>query len=390
MSEITITENSILKLLVRRGADLDRKSIILSQGELGYTIDGKRLFVGDGTTAGGQVAGSIFFGVATNTSPYTLTELGVKSNIGDTIYSSVSSLYYVLTGTNAASLSSYLPVGGSNIVKVDNSSITKSTNGTLSLLPLSAGAFDSKIFTNGLSAIGDTLQLGPAIYVTSIDSGNSFLTIGSKNSQTTLSGNGVSVNSSAMITLSSKTFTKLYASSISLSSNSLNINNNTLTFTDNSLGEGLLYRQVGTGLISTKTPGSTLTFFSSAIKIFTRDTTTAGGSNTYTLCATTLSGFNARTMQVYLEGEYTCNQDQAMTGTLNTDAGMGISSPIVLNLFRAPKLGSTLSATGIFEKLAPLSATYLIAASAIGSLTVTISSSKAGGFCSLSAIAYSS
>ena len=389
MSEITITENSILKLLVRRGADLDRKNIILSQGELGYTTDGKRLFVGDGATLGGKVAGSVFFGVATNTSPNTLTELGVKGNIGDTIYSGVSSLYYVLTGTNTTALSSYLPVGGSNIVKVDNIKVTKSTDGTLSLLPLSASAFDSKIFTNGLSAIGNTLQLGPAIYINSIDSGTNNLTIGSNNYQTTLSGNGISLQSTVTV-LSSKNFTKIYASSISLSSTSLDINNNTLTFTDNSLGEGLLYRQVGTGLISTKTPGSTLTFFSSAIKIFTQGTTTAGGSNTYTLCATTLSGFNAQTMQVYLEGEYNCNQDQAMTGTLNTDAGMGISSPIVLNLFRAPKLGTTLSATGIFEKLAPLSATYLISASAIGSLTVTISSSKAGGFCSLSAIAYSS
>lgn len=389
MSEITISENSILKLLVRRGADLDRKNIILSEGELGYTTDGKRLFVGDGTTLGGQVAGSVFFGVATNTTPNKLTELGVRGNIGDTIYSGVSSLYYVLTGTNTTALSSYLPVGGSNIVKVDNIKVTKSTDGTLSLLPLSAGAFDSKIFTNGLSAIGNTLQLGPAIYINSINSGTNNLTIGSNNFQTTLSGNSISIQSTFTV-LSSKNFTKIYASSISLSSTSLDINNNTLTFNDNTLGEGVLYRQVGTGLISTKTPGSTLTFFSSAIKIFTQNTTTAGGSNTYTLCATTLSGFNARTMQVYLEGEYNCNQDQAMTGTIRTDAGMGISSPIILNLFRSPKLGSTLSATGIFEKIAPLSATYLIDDSAIGSLTVTISSSKAGGFCSLSAIAYSS
>jgi len=388
MSDITITENSILKLLVRRGSDTDRQLIILSEGELGYTTDGKRLFVGDGVTAGGNVAGTFFFGVATNAPSYTVGDLVARGSVGDTIYSSISSIYYVLTGTNTANLSSYIPVGGPNIVSVDNSTITKSANGTLSILPLSASAFDSKIFTNGLSAIGNTLQLGPAIYVNSIDSNTTFDLRSAGN--TTLRGPGISLLSTTTNSISSIGSTSINASSISLSSNSLNINNNTLTFTDNSLGEGLLYRQVGTGLISTKTPGSALTFFSSAIKIFTRDTTTAGGSNTYTLCATTLSGFNARTMQVYLEGEYTCNQDQAMTGTLNTDAGMGISSPIVLNLFRAPKLGSTLSATGIFEKLAPLSATYLIAASAIGSLTVTISSSKAGGFCSLSAIAYSS
>lgn len=380
MSDITITENSILKLLVRRGADIDRKNIILSEGEIGYTTDGKRLFVGDGVTTGGNVAGTFFFGVATNTSPYTVGELVARGSTGDTIYSSVSSIYYVLTGTNTANLSSYIPVGGPNIVSVDNTTITKTANGTLSLLPLSASSFNANIFTNGLSALGPILQLGPAIYVNSINSNTTF----------DLRSAGNNLISTTTNVLSSNGNTSITASSISLSSISLNVNNNSLTFADNSLGEGVLYRQVGTGLISTKTPGSTLTFFSSAIKIFTQGTTTAGGSNTYTLCATTLSGFNARTMQVYLEGEYNCNQDQAMTGTLNTDAGMGISSPIVLNLFRAPKLGTTLSATGIFEKLAPLSATYLISASAIGSLTVTISSSKQGGFCSLSAIAYSS
>ena len=385
MPDITISENSILKLLVRRGSDTDRKLITLSEGELGYTTDGKRLFVGDGTTIGGQVAGSIFFGVTTTNS---LTADGARGAVGDTIYSSDSSIYYVLTGTDTTSLSSYLPVGGSNIVSVDNTTITKTANGTLSLLPLSASAFDSKIFTNGLSAIGNTLQLGPAIYITSIDSNAAFNLRSA--GVTTLSGPGINLLSTTTNILSSIGNTSITASSLSLSSSSFNINNNTLTFTDNSLGEGVLYRQVGSGLISTKTPGSTLTFFSSAIKIFTRDTTTAGGTDTYTLCATTLSGFNARTMQVYLEGEYNCNQDQEMTGTISTDAGMGISSPIVLNLFRSPKLGTTLSATGIFEKIAPLSATYLIDASAIGSLTVTISSSKEGGFCSLSAIAYSS
>ena len=388
MSDITITENSILKLLVRRGADTDRQNIILSEGEIGYTTDGKRLFVGDGTTAGGNVAGTLFFGVATNTSPNTVGELVARGSKGDTIYSSVSSIYYVLTGTNTANLSSYIPVGGPNIVSVDNNTITKSANGTLSLLPLSAGAFDSKIFKNGLSAVGNTLQLGPAIYINSIDSNAAFNLRSA--GVTTLSGPGINLLSTTTNILSSIGNTSITASSISLSSISLNVNNNTLTFTDNSLGEGLLYRQVGTGLISTKTPGSTLTFLSSAIKIFTRDTTTAGGSNTYTLCATTLSGFNARTLQVYLEGEYNCNQDQEMTGTISTDAGMGVSSPIILNLFRASKLGTTLSATGIFEKIAPLSATYLISDSAIGSLTVTISSNKAGGFCSLSAIAYGS
>ena len=45
--KIEILENTLLKLITRRGDDGDRKNVILSDGELGYTTDGKRLFVGD-------------------------------------------------------------------------------------------------------------------------------------------------------------------------------------------------------------------------------------------------------------------------------------------------------------------------------------------------------
>ena len=51
---IEILENTLIKLLVRRGTDADRKNIVLEAGELGYTTDMERLFVGDGTTAGGH------------------------------------------------------------------------------------------------------------------------------------------------------------------------------------------------------------------------------------------------------------------------------------------------------------------------------------------------
>ena len=45
---------SIVKLKVRRGSDAQRKTIVLDQGEIGYTLDTRRLFVGDGSTFGGQ------------------------------------------------------------------------------------------------------------------------------------------------------------------------------------------------------------------------------------------------------------------------------------------------------------------------------------------------
>ena len=49
---------TIVKLKVRRGSDAQRKSIVLDQGEVGYTLDTKRLFVGDGAKYGGHVVGN--------------------------------------------------------------------------------------------------------------------------------------------------------------------------------------------------------------------------------------------------------------------------------------------------------------------------------------------
>ena len=46
----------IVKFKSRRGTDSQRQLVVLEQGELGYTIDTKRLFLGDGATLGGNSA----------------------------------------------------------------------------------------------------------------------------------------------------------------------------------------------------------------------------------------------------------------------------------------------------------------------------------------------
>ena len=55
---IEILENTLLKLLVRRGTDADRKQITLASGELGYTTDTERLYIGNGTDVGGILVGN--------------------------------------------------------------------------------------------------------------------------------------------------------------------------------------------------------------------------------------------------------------------------------------------------------------------------------------------
>ena len=48
---------TIVKLKIRRGSDAQRKTIVLDQGEVGYTLDTRRIFVGDGATEGGHSVG---------------------------------------------------------------------------------------------------------------------------------------------------------------------------------------------------------------------------------------------------------------------------------------------------------------------------------------------
>ena len=50
------TTTTITKMLFRRGNDADRKNTILASGEPGFTLDTKRLWIGDGITPGGYPA----------------------------------------------------------------------------------------------------------------------------------------------------------------------------------------------------------------------------------------------------------------------------------------------------------------------------------------------
>ena len=51
----------IVKLKLRRGTDAQRQLVTLEQGELGYTTDAKRVWVGDGFTVGGINVGNVAY-----------------------------------------------------------------------------------------------------------------------------------------------------------------------------------------------------------------------------------------------------------------------------------------------------------------------------------------
>lgn len=78
---IEITSDTLVKILVRRGQNSDRITTILSEGELGYTVDTQRLFIGDGVSQGGRTVSNLFLGRTSNKNLFTSLAF-----IGDLIY----------------------------------------------------------------------------------------------------------------------------------------------------------------------------------------------------------------------------------------------------------------------------------------------------------------
>ena len=146
--KIEILENTLLKLLVRRGSDADRQLITLDQGELGYTTDSKRLFIGDGSTLGGTIAGNKFLGSSANHE--TITE-GAD---GDYAFNTVTNTLYSKNGS-----------GWDRIAVIfegaDGSIVVNDAEGTLAVGTLSSqhlsGATD--LTGNSIELVGGKISL---------------------------------------------------------------------------------------------------------------------------------------------------------------------------------------------------------------------------------------
>lgn len=152
--KIEITQSTLLKLLVRRGSDGERKNITLSEGELGYTVDTFRLFVGDSATVGGNpVSLELFFG----SSPPTVYSQAV---LGDLAYDSTQGTLYKLQNVPPTSFGNWQPF--LTQVRVDNTTMQTGTfNGvpnTLQVKTISAAQLDSQIAGLGLEFSGNSLQ----------------------------------------------------------------------------------------------------------------------------------------------------------------------------------------------------------------------------------------
>jgi hypothetical protein len=129
-----------MPLQIRRGLNSDRTSVTPSEGELVYSTDTKQLFVGDGTTSGGnQIIGT----GNSSSSPI--------SNTGDLI---------IGNGVNSATR---LPIGANNYVLTSNGTTAlwqpaNNANGIISSITVTVPPFlsvsGSPLTTSGTIAIG--------------------------------------------------------------------------------------------------------------------------------------------------------------------------------------------------------------------------------------------
>lgn len=144
---------TIVKIKVRRGSDDQRKQLVLDQGELGYTIDTKRVFVGDGSLSGGRVVGNKNFGVFNLESG-----LGnvAGAQIGDIGYAN-SKLYTLTASEYDSSLTGWSYVGPA----LDNENIEFTASNTLTIKQSSLDANDitNSAFGSGLVRDGSSISI---------------------------------------------------------------------------------------------------------------------------------------------------------------------------------------------------------------------------------------
>lgn len=158
MSEIIIS-----KLKARRGTDIQRKSVVLDQGELAYATDTGRFFVGNGVLSGGGVVGSKVHPPITNAASL----VNLNAQTGDLAYA--NGLFYQLTGSDYTALSAWTPVGP----KLDSAFLEFDASNNITIA-------DNSITFNQISSdiIGDGLLITSGVI--SIDGDSSFEIVGGK------------------------------------------------------------------------------------------------------------------------------------------------------------------------------------------------------------------
>lgn len=117
------TPEPITRIIIRRGTEAERSSVLLLQSEPGFAVDSKRLYIGDGTTYGGIPIGTKFlgfigFGAIASNVPATNAPA-----VNDIVFDNTSNILYALTAADYSLVGNYRPIGIN--IQGDNITIEK-------------------------------------------------------------------------------------------------------------------------------------------------------------------------------------------------------------------------------------------------------------------------
>jgi hypothetical protein len=140
----------IAKIKIRRGTDAQRKSTVLDQGEIAFTLDTKRLYVGNGVLSGGTSASNKIFTPITNVNSLT----AIPSEVGD--FGVANNVFYQLTASDYTNINSWANISP----RVDTRQIEYLSDNTISikLSALSASNIDPITIGGGLKIQDGILQ----------------------------------------------------------------------------------------------------------------------------------------------------------------------------------------------------------------------------------------
>ena len=106
---LQIANDTLIKLIVRQGTDNERQNIVLNSGEIGFTTDTERLFVGNGTDDGGILVGNKFKGSGPDITTFS------PSEIGDMVYNTDTRTLYRLQTSDGSDPEDWENIGGRGI-----------------------------------------------------------------------------------------------------------------------------------------------------------------------------------------------------------------------------------------------------------------------------------
>lgn len=141
----------IVKTKLRRGTDAQRKLVIFDQGEIVYTTDTKRVFVGSGVLSGGDVVGNKIHNPLTNT--YSLTT--TNAQVGDLVRA--KNIYYQLTATDYTNINSWMNAGP--VLSDGVLGYSPSNDLTINDDSLSAKHFDGNTLSDGIKKDSGLLKI---------------------------------------------------------------------------------------------------------------------------------------------------------------------------------------------------------------------------------------